>query len=184
LDLNATLSRLEKRLRRVLPPNVELALKKSGALTELPPQRLPLDAIVMSLVRKSAEAMPEGGVVTVSTANHEMAGSDPHEMQAVAPARYVTLSVAESSGAVDADALSRAFDSPAGEPSPAVDAEGGLPLATVYRLLQRVGGDLSVEVEPGRGSRFVVFLPLEAETQRPAAAGRSETGPAVSAPGH
>lgn len=184
VDLNAILSRLEKRLRRVLPSNIELALKKSKTLTELPPQRLPLDAIVMSLVRKAAEAMPEGGVVTVSTADHEAAGGDPHEMQAVAPARYVTLSVAESSGAVDADSLSRVFDAPAGEPSPGVDAEGGLPLATVYRLLQRVGGDLSVEVEPGSGSRFVVFLPLEAETQRPAAAGRSEAAAVVSVPGH
>jgi signal transduction histidine kinase len=41
-----------------------------------------------------------------------------------------------------------------------VDADGRLPLATVYRLLQRCGGDLSVSVEPGRGTDFTLFLPL------------------------
>jgi signal transduction histidine kinase len=44
--------------------------------------------------------------------------------------------------------------------APGADAEGRLPLATVYRLLQRCGGDLSVNVEPGRGTDFTVFLPL------------------------
>jgi hypothetical protein len=45
-------------------------------------------------------------------------------------------------------------------PTPGADVEGRLPLATVYRLLQRCGGDLSVSVEPGRGTDFTVFLPL------------------------
>ncbi len=184
LDLNATLSRLEKRMRRLLPSNVKLVLRKGEALAKLQPQRLPLDAILMSLVRKAAETMPEGGRVTVTTANHETAGGNPDVMEAVAPARYVTLSVAESSGAVDADALARVFDAPEKEPIRGAEAEGGLLLSTVYRLLQRVGGDLSVEVEPGRGSRFIVFLPLPAAETRSTATGAPETGAAVVARSH
>lgn len=163
LDLNATVARLEKRTRRRLPAGVTLELQPDSDLAKLPPQRIPIDAIVTSLVRKAAEAMPAGGQVTITTANHETAGGDPGVMQAVPPARYVTLTVAESSGAVDADALARVFDAPEPEPTRGTDAEDGLTLGTVYRLLQRVGGDLSVEVEPGRGSRFVVFLPLPSE---------------------
>ena len=163
LDLNTTVSRLEKRIRRLLPAGVSLELQPDPDLAKLPLQRIPVDAIVTSLVHKATEAMPSGGRVTISTANHETTGGDPGVMQAVPPARYVTLTVAESSGAVDADALARVFDAPEPEPTRGADAEGELALGTVYRLLQRAGGDLSVEIEPGRGSRFVVFLPLPGE---------------------
>jgi len=183
LDLNATVARLERRIRRHLPKGVELQVEKASDLAEAQAPRLPLDAIVTSLVRRAAEAMPEGGTVTVSTANHDSAVADPGVMQAVSPARYVTLSVAESSGAVDAEVLDRAFVASEDVPTPGSDAEGGLPLATVYRLLQRVGGDLSVEVEPGRGSRFVAFLPLPADESRsPSADAMPDTAAAGAAP--
>ncbi|MGI9591303.1 MAG: ATP-binding protein, partial [Myxococcota bacterium] len=146
--------------------------------------RLPLEAIVTSLVCRAAEAMPEGGRITLTTANHESAGGDPAVMQAVAPARYVTLSVAESSGALDADALDRVFVPSESGPTQISEADGGLPLAAVYRLLQRVGGDLSVEVEPGRGSRFVAFLPLTGEPPQREAQPPRDPLAAASAPGH
>lgn len=155
-DLDATVARLEKRIRRLLPADVELVVERTPGLPVARAQRLPLDAIVLSLARHAAEALPEGGSVTLATARHEPVG-EPGVMTAVAPARYVTLSVLESSGALDADAFTRSFDG--GGPAGA-EAEGGLPLSTVYRLLHRAGGDLSVEVEPGRGSRFTVFLPI------------------------
>lgn len=167
LDLNATVSRLEKRMRRQLPKNVELVVRKGDGLAEVQAPRLPLDAVVSSLVRRAAEAMPDGGRVLVTTANHESAAGDPGVMQAVPPARYVTLTVSESSGAIDRDALDRVFVPADDVPTPGSESEGGLPLASVYRLLQRVGGDLSVEVEPGRGSRFVAFLPPPSE-EKPA----------------
>jgi signal transduction histidine kinase len=102
----------------------------------------------------------------------------------VAPDRYVTVSISETSGAVDADALARVFDreEQAKAPKAMPDGDGGLPLSTVYRMLQRAGGDLSVEVEPGQRSTFTVFLPLAGEaTQRPQAPrpSRAPTAPLV-----
>ena len=93
---------------------------------------------------------------------HEFA-REPGVMPAREPDRYVTLSVRETSGRVDAEALSRAFDLPA-------HPEARISLPSVYRMLQRVGGDLSVEVEPGRGSTFTLFLPRGARPARSAAA--------------
>lgn len=184
LDLNTAVSRLERRLRRQLPRNIELVVEQGPGVAETQAPRLPLEAIVTSLVCRAAEAMPEGGRITLTTANHESAGGDPAVMQAVAPARYVTLTVAESSGALDADALDRVFVPSESAPTQISEAEGGLPLAAVYRLLQRVGGDLSVEVEPGRGSRFVAFLPLTGEPPQREAQPPRDPFAAASAPGH
>ena len=171
LQLNAALERLEKRMGRVAGPRVEVVLELAPDLRPARALRLPLDAILLSLVNKAAEAMPEGGRLTIATDNHEIARHEPDVLPAVAPDRYVTISLSETSGAVDADALARVFDREerqAEKPEALPDAVGRLPLSTVYRMLQRAGGDLSVEVEPGQGSTFTVFLPLAEEaTHRP-----------------
>jgi hypothetical protein len=173
LQLNATLERLEKRMRRVAGPGVEVVLEPEPDLKPARALRLPLDAILLSLVGKAAEAMPEGGKLIVATANHEIACHEPDVLPAVAPDRYVTVSLSETSGTVDADALARVFDREEQQPEApkaTPDAAGRLPLSTVYRMLQRAGGDLSVEVERGKGSSFTVFLPLAGEaTPRPEA---------------
>jgi signal transduction histidine kinase len=182
LQLNAALERLEKRMRRVAGPRVEVVLELAPDLRPARALRLPLDAILLSLVNKAAEAMPEGGRLTVATANHEIARHEPDVLPAVAPDRYVTISLSETSGAVDADALARVFDHeerPAEKPEALPDAAGQLPLSTVYRMLQRAGGDLSVEVEPGQGSTFTVFLPLADEAARRPQEPRSSLLPAA-----
>jgi GAF domain-containing protein len=183
LQVNAALERLEKRMRRVAGPRVEVVLEPAPDLRPARALRLPLDAILLSLLSKTAEAMPEGGRLTVATANHELAGHEPDVLPAVAPDRYVTISLSETSGAVDADALARVFDHEerrAEAPEALSDVAGRLPVSTVYRMLQRAGGDLSVEVEPGQSSTFTVFLPLAEEaTHRPQA---PRPSPAPAAP--
>jgi GAF domain-containing protein len=180
LQLNAALERLEKRMRRVAGPRVEVLLEPAPDLRPARALRLPLDAILLSLVSKAAEAMPEGGKLTVATANHELARHEPDVLPAVAPDRYVTISLSETSGAVDADALARVFDREErrGEaPEALSDVAGRLPLSTVYRMLQRAGGDLSVEVEPGQGSTFTVFLPIAEEARHRPQAPRPSRAP-------
>ena len=164
VDLNAVLGRVRRQLELAAGPGIELELRAAPDLRAAQDPRLPLDAIVLSLVRNAVDAMPEGGKLTLETANLEVAGGEPGIVPALEPNRYVTLSVRDTGRAIDAGALARVFEPPA----PGADSEGRLPLATVYRLLQRCGGDLSVNVEPGRGTDFTVFLPLGRRRRRTA----------------
>ncbi len=181
LRVDALLRRVERRVRRIVPAGIKLEFTSVPNLPLAQEPRLPLEAILLSLARRAAAVMPAGGTLRVSAATQEPPKTEPGVFPAVAPARYVTLSVSESSGGLDSDALARAFDN---EPSSAADVspeiDGGIPLATVYRMLQRAGGDLSVEVEPGRGSRFTIFLPLASETDD--SAKQSATQAAAAAP--
>jgi len=128
-------------------------------------QDLPLEAIVRTLVMNARDAMPEGGELVIEASNLEIAGGEPGQMPALAPNRYVTLSFTDSGREPDAEALSRLFDrAPAGAEQPSGDNRLALP--TVYRELQICGGDLSVKVEPGRGSTFTVYLPRAREQVR------------------
>jgi signal transduction histidine kinase len=175
LRVDALMRRIERRVRRIVPAGIDVEF---AAVPDLPPAReprLPLEAIVLSLARRAAAVMPASGTLRVAAAVHEPPKAERGVLPAVAPARYVTLSVSESSGGLDSDALTRAFDDEPGGADVTAEIDGGIPLATVYRMLQRVGGDLSIEVEPGRGSRFTIFLPVESE------AGEVATQPAAQA---
>jgi signal transduction histidine kinase len=160
IDLNEVVERLERRLRRTLGPEIELVLDLAPGLDPAREARLPLEAIVMALARKAAESMGAGGKLAIATANQELA-REPGVLPALAPDRYVTLSVSETSGTVDGDAFARVFavEETVAEDRPLPQGETRLSLPTVYRMLQRVGGDLSVQVETGRSSTFTLFLP-------------------------
>lgn len=160
--MNATLRRMEAKLRWLAGDRVKLTLALSPNLDSARPLAAPLESIILSLVRNALDAMPEGGELTLDTANLDVAAGDAGVVPAVAPNRYVTLSVHDTGAGIDPNALARVFGRSAqGEPS--AGSEEDLALPTVYRILQRSGGDLSVHVDPGRGSTFTVFLPrLEA----------------------
>ena len=120
-----------------------------------------------------------GGRLGLKTANLEVAGAEPGVCPAVEPNHYVTLSVSDTGGGLGADSLSRVFEpsrqatGPDGKPG---DGDRLSPSA-VYGILQRCGGDLSVEAEPGRGTTFTLFLPHSRE----ATARKQPPAPAVGA---
>jgi signal transduction histidine kinase len=144
---------------------VELELSLAPELSRARAPSVPLEKIVLSLVTNALDAMPDGGRLGLKTANLEFAGAEPGVFPAVTPDHYVTLSVSDTGGGLGADSLSRVFE-PSSE---AVSADGKrdradrLSLSAVYRTLQRCGGDLSVEAEPGRGNTFTLFLPRSRE---------------------
>jgi hypothetical protein len=178
VDLNAVLGRVRRQLEQTAGPGIELELRTAADLAQAPDPHLPLDAIVLSLLRNALDAMPAGGKLTVETANLEVGAGEPGVVPARAPNRYVTLTVRDTGNALDAEALARVFEPPA---AGATD-EGRLPLASVYRLLQRCGGDLSVNAEPGRGTDFTLFLPLTEPAAAPPAEDAAAAAAGASAP--
>jgi hypothetical protein len=164
VDVNTAIRRSEKNIRALVGPDIEIEYRLADVLQPAVMLRIAVGAIVESLVRKAVEALSTDGRITIETANLEVANRDPDVIPAVAPNRYVTFSVTASGKGINAETLSQAFEPSVSE---AKDGNGwGLqdrvPLATIYRFLQRCGGDLSLEVEPGKGSTFTVFLPQAA----------------------
>ena len=157
LDANTVVRRLEARLQRLAGANVQLEVDLAEDLGIAWAPGVPLEQVVRSLVANALEAMPGGGRLSLRTANLEVTAADPGVLPAVEPDRYVTVTVSDTGNGIDADALSRVFE-PSANGAPRNAADAPLSLATVYRVLQRAGGDLSVEVEPGHRTTFTVFL--------------------------
>jgi hypothetical protein len=169
VDVNAAIRRSDKKVRALLEPGIELEYRLADALEPAIMLRVGVGTIVESLVRKAVQALSGGGRIAIETANLEVANGDPDLVPAIAPNRYITFTVTASGSGIDAEALSRAFEPTGadGMGGNGWELQDGVPLAAIYRLLQRCGGDLSLEVEPGKGSAFTVFLPhAAAETPK------------------
>jgi signal transduction histidine kinase len=159
IHANRILRRIEGELRSLAGERIELELKLGSELGLARAPRIALDVIVQTLVVNAREAMPGGGRLVIETANLDLASDKSGVIPAVAPARYVTLSLRDSGSAPDAEQLAQLYQSISQDAEPVSDAADRLSLPEIYRILQAGGGDLSVDVEPERGCTFTIYLP-------------------------
>lgn len=110
--------------------------------------------VVHNLVLNAAQAMPEGGVVTIRGDRVRLGARE----VAILPAGdYVRLTVRDRGPGIPSEHLGRVFD-----PYFTTREEGtGLGLSVANSIVRKHGGALTVSSEPGQGSTFTVFLPFE-----------------------
>ncbi|HEX8850967.1 MAG TPA: ATP-binding protein [Gemmatimonadaceae bacterium] len=168
LDPNAVVDNLTKMLGRLLGGDVrcEVALAANvGRVLADPGQ---LEQVLMNLAVNARDAMPDGGTLTIETANSEVDGAEtgqPVGPEKPTPGEYVMLVVSDTGHGMDASTLSRIF-----EPFFTTKEPGkgtGLGLSTVYGIVKQSGGHIQVYSEPGRGTTFRVYLPRVAGDPAP-----------------
>jgi signal transduction histidine kinase len=168
VDPNRLLKKIDRELHSLAGDPVNLVVKLEAELGRAAAPRVPLAAIVRTLVMNARDAMPGGGELLIETSRLELATGEPGVIPAVAPDQYITIAVTDSGSEPDEDTLSRLFEPPTDETSQSIHSGDRLVLSTVYRILQACGGDLSVEVKPGIGSTFTIYLPrASVETRAP-----------------
>jgi len=110
--------------------------------------------VVQNLVINAVQAMPEGGVVTISAGNVELPLAT-DGVPSLPPGRYVHLSVADTGVGIAREHLAKVFD-----PYFTTKAQGsGLGLASAYSIVRKHEGQIVVESEPGKGTVFRLWLP-------------------------
>src|SRR5256884_2283270 len=157
VDLNAAVTGIERLLGRVLREDIQLSctLAADAGTVRVDPGQF--EQVIMNLAVNARDAMPNGGRVTIETANVDL---DETYMQArplAAPGRYVMLAVTDTGTGMDAATQARIF-----EPfftTKEVGKGTGLGLATVQGIVQQSGGFIWVYSEPNHGTCFKVYLP-------------------------
>jgi len=165
IELGAQVRAFVGILRRTIREDVriELDLDPSGVHVQADPALL--DQVVLNLVVNAQDAMPDGGVVTVSTSRRTVSAEAAAAHEPMVPGRHGCISVRDTGVGMDAETLARAF-----EPfftTKAAREGNGLGLSTVYGIVRGHGGGIVVESAPGKGSTFDVLLP---EVEAPVAA--------------
>jgi len=156
VDLNDVIADMEKMLRRLIREDVELVVTPAAHLGTVRVDPGQLEQIVMNIVVNARDAMPDGGTISIETANVEIDDEHARDHIDVRAGRYVRLAVADTGIGMDAGTRARVF-----EPFFTTKKhEGtGLGLSTVYGIVQQSGGTVSVDSELGHGTTFKLYFP-------------------------
>ncbi len=176
LRLNIVVSELSTMLRRLLTSEISLHSHLAEPLPLIFADRSNIEQIIMNLTLNARDAMPGGGVITISTEAISLSEDECHSRLASRPGDFISLSVHDTGIGMDPETASRIF-----EPfftTKDIDKGTGMGLATVYGIVQQHDGWIEVETTPGNGSTFRVFLPVtEQESPIPITTTRPEQSP-------
>ncbi|MFZ3216343.1 MAG: PAS domain S-box protein [Candidatus Acidiferrales bacterium] len=163
LNIQSVVGEMEKILRRLIGEDVQLETSSAPDLGLVKADRSQIEQVILNLAVNARDAMPEGGRLTIETANVDLDESFSHTPVVLSPGPYVMLAVTDNGCGMDAETQAHIF-----EPFFTTKEKGkgtGLGLATVYGIVKQSGGYVWVYSEPGRGTSFKVYLPRIQEEQ-------------------
>ena len=173
-NLNETVAKIIEGLRPKLPPVIEAVFEGAPDLWTAAVDTAQVEQILLHLCANAREAMPQGGRLTIQTANRTLSAADAQGNLEARPGRFVTLSVRDTGRGIQPAVRPRIF-----EPfftTKELGRGAGMGLAMVHGSVKGHDGWVEIESEPGRGACFTVHFPiydeaaasLRAETESPA----------------
>ena len=172
LDLSTVVSHMSKMLQRLLGETITLEFRSPSEIPAVQADVGMVEQVIMNLAVNARDAMPKGGILTISTTPIEVNEAYVQTHPEAHTGLFVCLQVADTGFGMGRETLARVF-----EPfftTKEVGKGTGLGLATVYGIVKQHGGWIEVFSEPGKGAAFSVFWP--------ASAGPAEAKPAEDSP--
>ncbi|TNC11487.1 PAS domain S-box protein [Methylobacterium terricola] len=174
VDVNRLVSSMDELLRRTLGERVQLEVVVAGGLwlTLCDPNQL--ENAILNLAINARDAMPEGGRLTIETANAHLDDAYVASEIGVRAGQYVCVGVSDTGGGMAPEVIQRAFDpffttKPLGQGT-------GLGLSMIYGFAKQSDGHVRIYSEFGAGATVKLYLP------RHAGRAADETAPAAGLP--
>jgi two-component system cell cycle sensor histidine kinase/response regulator CckA len=159
LDLAETVAAIEPLLRRLIREDVAIAIRSAVDVACVRADKGQIEQVLVNLAVNAGDAMPEGGRLTITTADAYL-DEEYFRMHPAAqgePGHYVLLEVADTGIGMDEATMSHVFEPFFSTKDP--ERGTGLGLATVYGIVRQSGGSVWPYSEVGHGTTFKVYLP-------------------------
>ena len=161
VNLNTIVIEMEKLLQRLIGEHVELRTETqpdAGVIRVDPGQ---IEQVIINLAVNARDAMPDGGRLTLRTSRTTVPHRITRDHLTVEPGDYVTFTITDTGVGMDDYVKAHIF-----EPfftTKEVGKGTGLGLSIVYGIIQQSGGSILFESAKGRGTEFVIYLPVAAD---------------------
>lgn len=157
VNLNKLIRGMDNLLRRTLQENIDIETVYAGGLwlSEVDPGQL--EGALLNLAINARDAMPNGGKLTIETANTQLDDNYANQHDEVKPGQYVLISVSDSGCGMPESVLHRAF-----EPfftTKQIGKGSGLGLSMVYGFAKQSGGHIKIYSEINEGTTIKLYLP-------------------------
>ena len=155
-DVNRLVGGMEELIRRTVGPGIALEVIGAGGLWPARVDASQLENSLLNLCINARDAMPDGGRLTIATANISLDQRAAAERE-LAPGQYIALSVGDTGTGMSAEVMARAFDpffttKPLGHGT-------GLGLSMVYGFVRQSGGQVRIRSELGQGTTMRAYFP-------------------------
>lgn len=166
-DINEAIREITEFLRGSLGETIEMRFEPAPALWKIKSDRRHIQQVLLSLAVNARDAMDKGGSLTIRTANVDTEGYGKLGSLELPPGRYVQLVVQDNGRGMSEEVRSRSFEpffttKPMGKGS-------GLGLSTVYGIVKKSRGFISVKSREGEGTTFTITIPATDESAAPPA---------------
>jgi two-component system, cell cycle sensor histidine kinase and response regulator CckA len=159
LNLNEIIDDLAPMISRLIGDDISLTTIKQPDIGFINADQGQIQQIIMNFAVNARDAMPNGGNLSIKTANTEIRETIAERYSVTAPGSYVMLDVSDNGIGMNTEVQSRIF-----EPFFTTKKNGkgtGLGLSTVYGIVKQSHGSIAVSSEPGKGATFRIFFPRE-----------------------
>jgi CheY-like chemotaxis protein/two-component sensor histidine kinase len=157
MHITDVVKELSPLLRRVVGEDIDVVIRTSDTPGAVLADRTQLEQVVMNLVVNARDAMPNGGVLSITTDEIELDREYADAHLGVSPGPYVQLIVADTGVGMDSETRTRVFEPFFTTKGPG--AGTGLGLSTVDGIVRQSEGHIWLYSEPGLGTTFKIFLP-------------------------
>ena len=180
-QVNRLIAGMEELIRRTVGPGIELDVVGAAGLWGTRIDAAQLESALLNLAINARDAMPEGGRITIETANKwlDARSAKVHELP---PGQYVSICVSDTGSGMTPEVMERAFDpffttKPLGQGT-------GLGLSMIHGFVRQSGGQVRIYSELGKGTTMCLYLPRfigehndaeERKTTHASASGSGET---------
>jgi two-component system cell cycle sensor histidine kinase/response regulator CckA len=157
LDLNTVVTGMDNVLLHLMGRGVEVRFNPAAGLKTVKADVGQIEQVIVNISMNAAEAMPNGGKLTLETANVTLDAGYTSSFPDLKAGEYVMLAIGDTGAGMSEEVKSRVFE-------PFFTTKGigkgtGLGLATCHGIIKQSGGHIAVYSEPGRGTTFKIYLP-------------------------
>jgi PAS domain S-box-containing protein len=155
-DANRLIAGMEELITRTVGPNVSVEVVGAAGLWPVRVDPSQLENSLLNLCINARDAMPEGGKLTIETANKWLDDRTARERD-MPPGQYVSLCVSDSGTGMTPEVIARAFD-PFFTTKP-LGRGTGLGLSMIYGFVRQSGGQVRIYSEVGKGTTMCLYFP-------------------------